>query len=119
MRDDIENRLKQRLGIEDDESDGVISDAAGWAEDVIREYCHIRRVPCGARHIWFSIAYDMARELFGMADGQETGSSEAIKEIQLGDSRLSFRDSYRKQFREEIIFNYGRQLNLFRKVRML
>lgn len=107
--------LKMLLGIDGDDTskDALLTFALGNVEEIIKNYCHVMRVPDGLSHTALRMAADLYRnEGFG---GAEAGSGKATS-IKEGDSQVNFGGTYDDGFATSLLKNYEPQLRRYRRL---
>ena len=106
-------RLKQLLGIKDNDKDFILEFAIERVEDTIKNYCNIKEIPEELNNTVLSMAMELYRiENFG---SEEEGKD--IKSIQVGDTTTTFETNKKIDISKELLKDYKGQLDPFRKLR--
>lgn len=109
------DKLKQLLGIEKSNSDKDIflQFALDDSENIILNYCHIKKVPNELNTIWLKMAMDIYRN---ESLGQEEQGT-IVSSISEGDTSTTFKlKEQDKSYFDSILKGYNTQLNRFRKL---
>lgn len=106
-------KLKQLLGIKDNDKDFILEFAIERVEDTIKNYCNIKEIPEELNNTVLSMAMELYRiENFG---SEEEGKD--IKSIQVGDTTTTFETNKKIDISKELLKDYKGQLDPFRKLR--
>ncbi len=104
-------KAKALLGITDNEKDLLVQFSLESAEDTIKNYCRLDRVPEGLNTTMYRMAADIYRnEQFGQQD-----SVSRVTSISEGDTTTSF-GSIEPEFAKSLLKDYGMALRQYRKV---
>lgn len=107
--------LKMLLGIDGDDTskDALLTFTLANVEEIIKNYCHVGRVPDGLSHTALRMAVDLYRnEGFG---GSDAGSGKATS-IKEGDSQVNFGATYDDGFAASLLKTYELQLRRYRRL---
>ena len=105
-------KLKQYLGIRDDEQDAILKFIMEDTEEIILNYCNIDQIPKGLLHTSYRMAMDLYRN-------ENVGCEEdavSVSSITVGDTSTSFRQTANDSFKDSILKNYRKILNRYRKL---
>lgn len=105
-------KLKQYLGIRDDEQDAILKFIMEDTEEIILNYCNIDQIPKGLLHTSYRMAMDLYRN-------ENVGCEEdavSVSSITVGDTSTSFRQTTNDSFKDSILKNYRKILNRYRKL---
>lgn len=106
-------KLKKLLGIEDDSKNAILEFVIANVEEIIKNYCHVDKVPDGL----INTGYRMAMDLYRNENiGSETAAIGAVSSISEGDTSTSFRQYVDDNFKNTVLKNYKSSLNSYRKV---
>jgi len=113
-------KLKVLLGIQDDESKEYQAEFAyEQAEEMVKNYCRIDRVPTGLSNVVLSMAIDLYR---AGNFGSEAPATGAVQSISEGDIEVAFRPAvstaenrYMENPGMAFLKNYVAQLDRYRK----
>ncbi len=106
-------KLKQLLGIKDNNKDFVLEFSIERVEDTIKNYCNIKEIPEELNNTVISMAMELYRaENFG---SEKEGKD--IKAIQVGDTTTTFETNKKIDISKELLKDYKAQLDPFRKLR--
>lgn len=106
-------KLKQLLGIKDNDKDFILEFTIERVEDTIKNYCNIKEIPEELNSTVLSMAMELYRiENFG---SEEEGKD--IKSIQVGDTTTTFETNKKIDISKELLKDYKVQLDPFRKLR--
>lgn len=104
-------RLKQYLGINEEDKDMILQFVISEVEELIRNYCNVDEVPEGL----LNTSYRMAADLYRRENvGQEEGG-QMVASITEGDTSVSFRQAG-TEIRDTIMQDYKPLLNRHRRV---
>lgn len=104
-------KAKALLGITGSEKDLLVEFSLESAEDIIKNYCHIDRVPEGLNTTMYRMAADIYRnEQFGQQDPVSVVTS-----ISEGDTTTSF-GGMASEFTKSMLKDYGMALRQYRRV---
>lgn len=105
------DKLKALLGITDDGRDILVEFALENAEEIIKNYCHIDKIPLELSTAALRMAADIYRN-------EQLGKEEipqSVSSVTVGDTSTSFQTSS-QEFSESILKNYTAVLKRHRKV---
>ena len=106
-------KLKQLLGIKDNDKDFILEFAIKRVEDTIKNYCNIKEIPEELNNTVLSMAMELYRaENFG---SEEEGKD--IKSIQVGDTSTTFETKSSKDISKKLLKDYKAQIDPFRRLR--
>lgn len=106
-------KLKQLLGIKNDDKDFILEFTIERVENTIKNYCNIKEIPTELNNTVLSMAMELYRtENFGNEEEDKN-----IKSIQVGDTTTTFETKSNKDISKELLKDYKVQLNPFRKLR--
>ena len=105
-------KLKRLLGIEDESRDFVVDFLIEYVEETIKNYCNVEELPEGL----LNTAYRMAIDLYRNENIGQDSVAVSVSSITEGDTSTSFKQYADDNFKDTILKNYSRTLNLYRKV---
>ncbi len=105
-------KLKRLLGIEDESRDFVVDFLIEDVEETIKNYCNVEELPEGL----LNTAYRMAIDLYRNENIGQDSVAVSVSSITEGDTSTSFKQYADDNFKDTILKNYSRTLNLYRKV---
>ena len=106
-------KLKVLLGIEDDSKDVILEFVIADVEEIIKNYCHVEKMPDGLVNTGYRMAMDLYRN---ENIGSETAAVGTVSSISEGDTSTSFQQYVDNNFKDTVLKNYKSSLNRYRKV---
>lgn len=106
-------KLKALLGIEDDSKDVILEFVIADVEEIIKNYCHVEKMPEGLVNTGYRMAMDLYRN---ENIGSETAAVGTVSSISEGDTSTSFQQYVDANFKDTVLKNYKSSLNRYRKV---
>ena len=105
-------KLKQYLGIGDNEQDAFLKFIMEDTEEIILDYCNIDQIPDGLLNTSYRMAMDLYRNE-NVGHGEDAVS---VSSITIGDTSTSFKQTADDSFKDSVLKNYSKILNRYRKV---
>lgn len=109
------NKLKPLLGIAipDIEQDAILEFTLQNVEEIILNYCNLKKLPDGL----VNTAYRMALDLYRNEQIGSATSDNAVTSIEEGDTKVQFGSSpYSSSFTNSLLKSYTEQLNRYRRL---
>lgn len=104
--------LKKLLGLPEEEENVLIGFVIENAEEMVKNYCHIKEIPQGLLTTVLRMAADIYRnEQFG--DGEVPMNTKSMSE---GDVSMSFGTVESSGYSDTLLKNYEKTLNRYRRV---
>lgn len=107
-------KLKQLLGIDDDNQDAALEFILSNVEETIKNYCNLEEVPEGLLQTSYRMAVDLYRN---ENIGHEESALGSVSSLSEGDTSTSFRQYADDHFKDTVLKNYIPSLKRYRKVR--
>jgi hypothetical protein len=108
---DVLQEVKLRLGLKnDDTKDDILNSFINQIEIKIKNYCNITTVPAGLMFVWVAMVVD----LYNVT----VPSAANVQEIKRGDTTIKYA-SKADEFIDKVVIDHSRELNRYRKVRVL
>lgn len=130
---DILQEVKLRLGLKnDDTKDNILTSYINQIEVKIKNYCNRTTIPEGLLYVWVAMVIDLYNvvhsNILSSPIGTNGSGNKEVEEVSRGDVTIKYSNNVENlknyfeaadKFLDKVVVNYSRELNRYRKVRVL